>query len=214
MGSVTLVTGNQVEEGPVNAGVVGKFGMERRCHRFSLPHGHRIVSFGRDHFDSGPNALDLGRADEHHLNRSEPDFRQLAFADGAVDLAPIGIAADADIEGAQTCLLRVLDFAGQQDGAGAGSKGRLRTRRTVSAFRNPASPSSLRNVPDSPPGITRPSISSNCSGFLTSTTSAPSSSSRLRCASKSPCRARTPIFIAASPVQPQRRSKLFAHSGL
>ena len=32
-------------------------------------------------------------------------------------------------------------------------------------------------------------------GFFTSTTSAPSSSSRRRWASKSPCRARTPIFI-------------------
>src|SRR5580704_1934567 len=69
------------------------------------------------------------------------------------------------------------------------------TRTNCFSFSNPASPSSFRNVPDSPPGITRPSISSSCSGFLTSTTSAPSSSSRLRWASKSPWSARTPIFI-------------------
>src|SRR5579872_1798341 len=63
------------------------------------------------------------------------------------------------------------------------------------SFSNPASPSSFRNVPDSPPGMTKPSIESSCSGFLTSTTSAPSSSSRRRCASKSPWRARTPILM-------------------
>src|SRR5437870_229385 len=67
------------------------------------------------------------------------------------------------------------------------------TRTNCLSFSNPASPSSLRKVLDSPPGMMRPSISSNCSGFLSSTTSAPSSSSRLRWASKSPCRARTPI---------------------
>ena len=45
----------------------------------------------------------------------------------------------------------------------------------------PSSPSSLRNVPDSPPGITRPSSSLSCSGLRTRTTSAPSSSRRRRC---------------------------------
>src|SRR5271157_1914629 len=64
-----------------------------------------------------------------------------------------------------------------------------------SSFRKHRSSSSLRKVVDSPPGITRPSISSNCSGLRTSTTSAPSSSRRRRCASKSPCSARTPMFI-------------------
>ena len=64
------------------------------------------------------------------------------------------------------------------------------------SFSNPASPNNLKNVPDSPPGMTRPSISSSCSGFLTSTTFAPSSSRRRRCASKSPCRAKTPIVMA------------------
>src|SRR5579871_620241 len=63
------------------------------------------------------------------------------------------------------------------------------------SFSNPASPRSLRKVPDSPPGMTSPSISSSCSGFLTRITAAPSSSRRRRWASKSPCRARTPMII-------------------
>src|SRR5579864_88211 len=73
------------------------------------------------------------------------------------------------------------------------------TRTNSFSFSNPFSPSSLRNVLDSPPGITSPSIFSSCSGFLTSTTAAPSSSSRRRCASKSPCSASTPIFSLVDP---------------
>src|SRR5208283_1435389 len=64
------------------------------------------------------------------------------------------------------------------------------------SFWKHSSPSSFRKVVDSPPGITRPSISSNCSSLRTSTTSAPSSSRRRWCAAKSPCSARTPIFIS------------------
>ena len=38
--------------------------------------------------------------------------QKLAFADGAVDLASVGVAADAYVECAEAGLLRVLDFAG------------------------------------------------------------------------------------------------------
>src|SRR4029453_13038180 len=48
---------------------------------------------------------------------------------------------------------------------------------------------------DSPPGITRPSRPSRCSGFRTSTGSAPSRRSTAACSRKSPWTARTPIFI-------------------
>src|ERR1700680_747834 len=74
------------------------------------------------------------------------------------------------------------------------------TRTNCFSFSKPSSPNNFRNVPDSPPGITRPSMASSWSGFFTSTTSAPSSSRRRRWASKSPCRARTPIFISWTSV--------------
>src|SRR3954454_15419546 len=48
-------------------------------------------------------------------------------------------------------------------------------------------------VVDSPPGMTRPSRSSSCSGLRTSTTSAPSRRSIAACSRKFPCTARTPI---------------------
>src|SRR5262245_20707828 len=49
------------------------------------------------------------------------------------------------------------------------------------------------NVVDSPPGMTRPSRPSRCSGLRTSTTSAPSARSIAACSRKLPCTARTPI---------------------
>src|SRR3954463_3479276 len=49
-------------------------------------------------------------------------------------------------------------------------------------------------VVDSPPGTTRPSSPSSCSGFRTSTASAPRRRSIAACSRKFPCTARTPIL--------------------
>src|SRR5918996_493153 len=49
------------------------------------------------------------------------------------------------------------------------------------------------NVVDSPPGMTRPSRPSSCSGLRTSTTSAPRRRSIAACSRKLPWTARTPI---------------------
>ena len=58
----------------VHAAIFGKFRVKRRRHRFPLTDGDRIVAFGRDHFDSGTDAFDLGRADEDHLDRGLAEF--------------------------------------------------------------------------------------------------------------------------------------------
>src|SRR2546423_14029222 len=70
------------------------------------------------------------------------------------------------------------------------------------------------NVVDSPPGMTRPSSPSSCSGLRTSTGSAPRRRSMAACSRKFPWRARTPIFTArildfryrgpTAPGEPQR----------
>src|SRR5579884_320337 len=62
-----------------------------------------------------------------------------------------------------------------------------------SLHRNPSRSRNFRNVDDSPPGITRPSMPSSSSGLRTKTVCTPNDLSVCRCASKSPCRARTPI---------------------
>ena len=53
----------------MDAGVVGKFGMEGCGHRASLPDSDGIVAFGSVYFDAGADVLDLGGADEDHLQR-------------------------------------------------------------------------------------------------------------------------------------------------
>ena len=53
---------------------------------------------------------------------------------------------------------------------------------------------SRMKVVDSPPGTTRPARPASCSGFRTSTGSAPRRVSIAACSRKFPCTARTPIF--------------------
>ncbi len=75
--------------------VVGKLRMEGCGHRSSLADGYGIAAFSGDNFDSGADAFDFGGADKNHLQRF---IAESAFADGAVDLTSVGIAADADVE--------------------------------------------------------------------------------------------------------------------
>ena len=168
--------------------------MEGGGHRSSLPDGDRVVAFGGDDFDACADLFDFGGADEDHFQRG---VAEEALADGAVDLASVGVAADADVEGAEAFLSGFSTSLASRIAPAQVPKVGLAWTNCLS-FSNPASPRSLRKVPDSPPGMTRPSMSSSCSGFLTSTTLAPNSSSRRRWASKSPWRARTPIIMLAS----------------
>src|SRR4029077_6441372 len=86
------------------------------------PHRHRIVAFRRDDFDSRAHAFNFRCADEHHLERR---FAELAGADRAVDLTPVGVAANANVERSQTELVGIRDFLCQHDGARTGSECRL-----------------------------------------------------------------------------------------
>src|SRR5580700_10554811 len=106
----------------MDAGVVAEFRMERGGHRSSLADRDRVVAFGGDDFDAGAEALDFRSANEDHL---EWGVAELAGADRAVDLAAIGVAADANVERAETTLLGVGDLLRQHDGAGAGAEGGL-----------------------------------------------------------------------------------------
>jgi hypothetical protein len=111
--------GNEIEECPMHAGIVGELGMERSCHHSSLPHGDRIVAFGRDDFDPWPDALDLRRADEHHFDGRPAEA---AFTDGAVHLPAVGVAADADVESAQPCLFGIVHLVSQKNRTGTSAK--------------------------------------------------------------------------------------------
>ncbi len=106
----------------MDARVVGEFGVEGGGHGASLPDSDRIGTFGGDDFDAGADMLNFRSADKYHFQRA---ICEQALADGAVDLTSVGVAADADVERAEAGLFGVLDFCGQQDGAGAGTEGGL-----------------------------------------------------------------------------------------
>src|SRR3954470_3572831 len=76
--------------------------------------------------------------------------------------------------------------------------------------RKPPCSRNFRKVDDSPPGITSASTESSSSGLRTRRTVAPRRSSMRRCASKSPCNARTPMSMGNSGVLP---AALLQHVG-
>src|SRR5580700_10663756 len=104
----------------MDAGVFGEFGVESGGHRASLPDcdWNFIFAFGGDYFDLRAELLDLRGADEDHLERRarigvERALHELAFADGAVELASVGVATDADVDGSEAGLLGIFDFGGE-----------------------------------------------------------------------------------------------------
>ena len=108
--------------------------MKRCGHGASLPNDDRVGVFGSEDIDAVADVDDLGSANEDHFKRRLAQggvlgiagvggSDELAFADGAVDLASVGVAADADVEHAEPALGRVLDFGGKQNGSGAGAEG-------------------------------------------------------------------------------------------
>src|SRR5882762_4940175 len=114
---------NHFQEVMVNAVIVAQFRMERRRQRLALSYQHRIFSLRRDHFHALAHAFNLRSADEYHFDGIA---EKSAFADGAVDLASVCVAAHGDVERAQAGLLRILYLCGQQDASRARAKGRLR----------------------------------------------------------------------------------------
>jgi hypothetical protein len=98
--------------------------MESCSHGAPLPDYDRVVVLplsGQD-FYSGAEALDLGSTDENHFDGSAAEK---AFADGAVNLAAVGVAADGNVDCAQAGLGWIPDFFGQQNCAGAGAEAGL-----------------------------------------------------------------------------------------
>jgi len=106
----------------VNARVVREFGVEGRRHDFSLADSDRIITLGGDDFHVLSYALDFWRADEDHFGWAPSED---ALADGAIDLASVGVAADGDVERAQAVLLGIVDFVGQENRTGASTERRL-----------------------------------------------------------------------------------------
>jgi hypothetical protein len=116
--------GHEIEEGLVDTGVVGEFGVEGGGHGSALPDDHGVGAFGGEDFDAFSDVRNSGSTDEDHFQRRLGELaveiaKKFPFPDRAVELPSIRIATDADVEGAETGLRRILHFFGQQDCPGA-----------------------------------------------------------------------------------------------
>jgi hypothetical protein len=113
---------DDVEKRLVHASVTGQFGMEGGGHGFALADDDRVLPFCGEDFDLRSEALDFWSADENHFKgRSSEE----AFANRALELTSIGVAANVDIERAEAGLVWILNFFRQENGAGTGAEGRF-----------------------------------------------------------------------------------------
>ena len=123
----------------MDAGVVGEFGVESRGHGSSLPDGHWVGAFGGEDFDAFAKVRNLWGTDEDHFQRrlvllALEIEEELAVADRAVDLASVGIAANANVEGSEASLRGIFDLLGEKDGSGAGAEGWLEADELLQFF--------------------------------------------------------------------------------
>src|SRR5437870_4270078 len=128
-----MAVANQIQEGTMHTGVVGKFGMKGGSHDSSLPDGDGIAAFGGNDFHVWPYAFNFGGADENHL---QGRISQFSGADGAVDLAAVGVAPNADVERSQARLLGIFHFVGQKDCARTSTKRRFDSNELFQLFKS------------------------------------------------------------------------------
>ena len=111
----------------MDASVVGKFGMKGCGHRSSLPDSDGVRALGGENLHAFSHVGNFRRTDEDHFQGGLVTLAfeiadKLTLSDGAVDLASVGIAADADVERAKTVLSGVFNFFGEEDRTGAGAE--------------------------------------------------------------------------------------------
>ena len=114
----------QVNEELVDSAVGGELGMEGCGHGFALANEDgEAFAFGED-FDLGTSRDDARGADEDGFERATWQCC-VEGEDGGVALGSVGVAFDSYIEDAEAGLVGVTDFAGEEDGAGAGAENRF-----------------------------------------------------------------------------------------
>src|SRR5579872_5687387 len=89
-----------------------------------LAHKDGISIAAGEYFDIFAEFQKTRCADEDHLQRSAGQLGVGGF-DGAFELASVGVAADGNIEYAQTFLRGIFDLLREKDRSGTGAEGGL-----------------------------------------------------------------------------------------
>jgi hypothetical protein len=134
---LSIAIADQIEKRLVDTGIVAEFRMKCCRYRHSLLNHYWIGAFGREYLNFRPYTLDLGCANKYHLDCRIPQRfgQKLAFANGALALAAVGIAPDADVNGTETGLRGIRDLACEEDRSRAGSESRFRTNELLKLFK-------------------------------------------------------------------------------
>src|SRR5579872_541557 len=104
--------------------VIGKLGVKSSSQHMFLAHEYGVSVAASEHFDILAEFEKAGCADEDHLQRSAWQLGVGGF-DGAFELASVGVAADGNIEYAQTFLRGIFDLLREKDRSGTGAEGGL-----------------------------------------------------------------------------------------
>ena len=104
----------------MQAVVVGELWVEGGRHDAALAHEHGVILVPGEHLDGRSHRLDPRRPDEHAVER-RVEAVDVEIGLEAVELAPVAVALDGDVEGAEAALVgsAVVDLGGQQDHPGA-----------------------------------------------------------------------------------------------
>jgi len=123
-----------LDKQPMNPPVGGEFGVKRCCHDGTLPDQDREVISPGQHLDVCASFNNAWSADKDHLQRRAVK-RGFDGEDGGVDLAAVGVTFDDCIEQAKTSLGWIANFAGQQNGSGAGAENRMAGAKVFQGFK-------------------------------------------------------------------------------
>lgn len=115
---------DQIDEELMDAAIGGELGMEGCGHGFALPDQNGKAFALSQNFDFGAGQNYSRGADEDGFERATWQCC-VEGEDGGVALGSVGVAFDGYIEDAEAALVRVADFAGEENGAGAGAEDRF-----------------------------------------------------------------------------------------
>ena len=107
----------------MDAAIGRKFRVKGRCDVAPLFDQDGVSSQGGERLHFWPRGVNDGSADEDRFEWWA--FREIKLGDLAIDLAPVAVSFDGEIQNAERFLNGMRDIARQEDDTGAGGQHRL-----------------------------------------------------------------------------------------